>query len=142
MRALRRLWAMIAEPKHMKLAYLIIYLLTIGIGAVTLISPPQTISGEVGPIITTVWASLFILGGIVGAVAVLPGWWWAERLLGVAPVLLGLGIYLCVATVLHVQGWESGSSRLTQMGIILLASTPFVLRFLVIREYSYEPRRG
>lgn len=138
---MRALWERITEPRHMKVAYAVIYVATILIGLVTLVMPPQTIRGEVGPIITIVWASLFIVGGMAGLVTVFPGWWWAERLLGLGPVLLGLGIYLVVVIVLHAQAVETGGSRATQIGIILLAAAPFGLRFLVIREYSYEPRR-
>lgn len=141
MRALKRLWDRITEPRRMKVAYLVIYLLTIAVGTVTLISPPTSISGEIGPVITTIWAVLFIIGGIAGAITVLPGWWWMERLLAIAPVMLGLAIYLAVVVTLHVQNVESGASRLTQLGIILLAAMPFTIRSLVIREYSYEPRR-
>lgn len=140
MRAIRHAWDAIAHPRHVKVIYLVIYLVAAGIGAVTLVNPPQTISGEVGPLITVIWAALFILGGLVGSVTVLPGWWWAERLLGIGPVLLGLAIYLTVVGVLHAQSIESGGSRLTQFGIILLASSPFILRFFFIKEYSYEPR--
>ncbi|ALX66835.1 hypothetical protein [Microbacterium sp. XT11] len=141
MRALRAAWERITEPRHMKVAYLAIYMLTVVIGVVTLISPPQSIAGEAGPLITTVWAMLFIVGGAIGAITVLPGWWWAERLLAIGPVMLGLAIYLTVVTILHLQSTDAGSSRLTQVGIILLASAPFTIRALVIREYSYEPRR-
>lgn len=141
MRALRAAWERITEPRHMKIAYLVVYLLTVGVGVVTLITPPQTVAGEVGPVITIIWAGLFILGGAVGTISVLPGWWWAERLLAIGPVMLGLAIYLVVVIILHVQGADTGSSRLTQVGIIVLASAPFTIRALVIREYSYEPRR-
>lgn len=142
MRAIKAAWQRITEPRHMKVAYLAIYLLTVGVGGVTLVTPPQTVAGEVGPVITIIWAALFIVGGVVGAIAVLPGWWWAERLLAIGPVMLGLAIYLVVVVILHIQGADTGSSRLTQVGIILLASAPFSIRALVIREYSYEPRRN
>ena len=141
MGALRRLWARVTEPRHMKIAYLAIYMITVLVGIVTLLSPPQSIAGEVGPVITTIWAALFIAGGVVGMVTVLPGWWWAERLLAIGPIMIGLGIYLTVVAILHAQGAGTGASRLTQVGIILLASAPFSIRALVIREYSYEPRR-
>lgn len=140
MRALQRAWEAIAQPRHVKIIYLVIYVLSVAIGWVTLINPPQTISGEVGPVITVIWASLFILGGVVGAVTVLPGWWWAERLLSIGPILIGLAIYLCVVVALHAQSIETGGSRATQLGIILLAASPFILRFFFIKEYSYEPR--
>ena len=140
MRSLRRAWNAISEPRHVKVVYLAIYALSAGIGIVTLLKPPQTIAGEVGPILSMVWASLFILGGIAGVIAVLPGWWWIERLLCIAPTLIGLTIYFAVVVALHSQSIDSGGSRATQIGIILLAASPFILRFFFIKEYSYEPR--
>lgn len=139
-RGLRKAWDRVTRPRHVKVIYLVIYALSAGIGVVTLLNPPQTIAGEVGPALTNVWAGLFILGGLVGVVTVLPGWWWAERLLGIAPIMIGLAIYLSVVTVLHWQALDTGGSRATQIGIILLAASPFILRFFFIKEYSYEPR--
>lgn len=138
----RRLWESITEPRHLKVAYFAIYLLTVGVGVVTATNPPQSIEGPLGPILTAIWSGLFTVGGAVGAITVLPGWWWVERLLGLAPILMGLAIYLSVAATLHWHNIDTGSSRLTQIGIILLASAPFTLRGLLIRDYSYEPRRG
>lgn len=141
MRSIRAAWARITEPRHMKVAYLVVYAITTAVGVITLITPPQSIAGEVGPVLTTIWASLFIAGGLTGMITVLPGWWWAERLLAIALVILGLAIYFTVVVILHAQSADTGSSRLTQLGIILLASAPFTIRFLIIREYSFEPRR-
>lgn len=140
-RHVRALWEAITEPRHLKVAYMAIYMMTTAIGVVTLVKPPQSIEGPLGTATTTLWAGLFILGGIIGAVTVLPGWWWVERLLGITPIFIGLAIYLAVVIILHLRGLSDGASRLTQIGIILLASAPFTLRGLLIREYSYEPRR-
>lgn len=134
---------MVAEPRHLKTAYAVIYLLTALIGTVTLARPPQTIEGPLGPVASTAWACAFIVGGLAGLLAVFPGWWWAERALAIAPALIGLGIYGTVVVWQHVQSVldGGGGSRLTQIGVILLASAPFLLRGLLIREYLYEPRR-
>lgn len=140
MGALRRVWESITAPRHIKVTYLGIYVVTALTGVVTMISPPQTIAGEIGPLITPVWAALFIVGGVAGALSVLPGSWWVERLLGIAPIGLGLTIYAVVVGILHVQSVEPGSSRLTQVGIIAIAASVFLIRFLLIREYSYDPR--
>ena len=137
----RRLWERIAEPRHLKVAYAWIYMLTVGVGLVTLVKPPRTIEGPLGEAATTGWACAFILGGLLGLLTVFPGWWWAERL-AIGLVLIGLAIYVTVVIVQHIEGLESGGSRLTQIGIILLAATPFLLRGLIIRGYTYEPRRG
>ena len=138
----RALWESITEPRHLKVGYFGIYLLTVAIGVVTLVWPPRSIEGPVGSASTALWASLFIFGGVVGAVTVLPGWWWLERALAIVPISLGLLIYVVVVLILHFQGLDQGASRLTQLGVILLAGTPFALRFLLIREYTFEPRRG
>ena len=137
-----RLWQAISEPRHLQVTYLAIYALTVCVGVVTLMWPPRTIEGPLGEAATMLWAAAFIGGGLVGAIAVLPGWWWLERLLGIGLILVGLGVYLAVAIALHIDGAAEGSSRLTQIGVILLASSPFTIRFLLIWEYSYEPRRG
>ena len=134
------LWAAISEPRHLKAAYFLIYVLTSTVGVVTLMWPPRTIEGPLGSVATALWAGLFIAGGLVGAATVLPGWWWVERVLGIGLILIGLAIYLAVAITLHWQ--QVGGSRLTQVGVLVLAACPFLLRGLLIREYSYEPRRG
>lgn len=137
----RRAWEWIAEPKRLNVVYVIVYALTLAIGVQTLRQPPQSIEGPLGEGATILWASLFILGGAVGLLTVLPGWWWLERLLAIAPVCMGLTIYLAIVIALHIQGSDEGSSRLTQAGVIILAAFPFLLRSLFIWESSYAPRR-
>lgn len=136
-----RLWRAISEPRHLKIAYLAIYVATAIIGIVTLLHPPMSVEGPLGATLATIWACLYMIGGLVAAVAVLPGWWWAERLLGIIPILGGMAMYLAVVIWQHRHAVEAGGSRLTQIGIILLACSPFILRGLLIRSYSYEPRR-
>ena len=48
MRWLQRLWARITEPRRMKVFYFFVYLLTAGVGLVTLLSPPRSIAWELG----------------------------------------------------------------------------------------------
>jgi hypothetical protein len=45
MRALQRAWGKVTKPRHVKVIYLVIYIVSALIGLVTLIRPPQTISG-------------------------------------------------------------------------------------------------
>lgn len=136
----RRLWGRVAEPRHLKASYAVIYALTVAVGLVTLVKPPRTIEGPLGAAATTGWACAFILGGLLGLLTVFPGWWWAERI-AIGFVLIGLAIYITVVIMQHIEGLASGGSRLTQLGIIILAATPFLLRVQLIREYLYEPRR-
>ncbi|MGI6878846.1 hypothetical protein [Microbacterium sp. gxy059] len=136
---IRRAWESITEPRHLKVFYFGVYALTLAIGLVTLAQPPQSIEGPLGPILAALWAGMLTAGGLGGALAVLPGWWWAERL----SVLLAMGgtyIYAGIAVYLHVTG-PPGSQRLTQALTIILATTVFWLRLLLTRRWDYEPRR-
>ena len=132
-----RLWESITEPRHLKLAYLGIYALTTLLGIVTLLHPPISAEGPMGATMATVWACTYILGGVVGMITVLPGWWWAERILALLPIGLGMVMYLA-GVLWHYWG---GPLPWTYIGLILLASTPFLIRWPLIWSYSYEPRR-
>lgn len=122
----------------MKAAYAVLYAVTIGTGIVTLLVPPMSIAGELGPQLTVVWSVFWLLGGFGGLLTVFPGWWWAERL-SIVLVWAGLGIYAVVVLSLHFQ---ASGSRLTQLGMILLAAGLGYIRWLGIRKYSFEPRGG
>lgn len=135
MRALRAWWLRVTEPRHLKAAMLVFYSIAAFTGAVTLVMPPQTIEAVIGGV-TYVWSAFVLLGGAGGAVTVLPGWWWAERLCIVC-LWVGIGMYAIVLAYLHFA--ESGS-WLTQLGFLLLGAGLFYVRLLTIRTYSFDPR--
>ena len=135
---LRTAWESITEPRHLKVTYLVIYLVVVYTGVVTLIAPPRTIEGVLGSLLSLGWSGFLIVGGLGGLMTVLPGWWWAERL-SILMASAGIGIY--GATVFGLQVTQSGS-RLTQLGVIALALSVFVVRWTLIRRYSFEPRTG
>ncbi|GGH34269.1 hypothetical protein [Microbacterium album] len=135
-RVVKFLWNSITEPRHLKVAYAAIYAVVLGTGMATLLHPPRTIEGELGQLLTVIWSAFLLLGGFGGLLTVFPGWWWAERL-SIVLTLTGLGIYALVVVSLH---FTSSGSRLTQLGTILLAASPFIIRWVLIRKYSFEPR--
>lgn len=136
MRTVSRMWHQITEPRHLKVAYAVIYLVVLATGVATLLAPPQSIEGQLGNVLTVIWSVFLIVGGFGGALTVVPGWWWAERL-SLILTFAGIGIYAVVVTSLHIV---SSGSRLTQLGMILLAAAVFAVRWLLIRRYSFEPR--
>lgn len=138
MRALSRVWQRVTEPRHLKAAYAIFYTVVIGLGVIALVAPPQSISGELGPILTTTWGILALVGGAGGLLTVFPGWWFAERL-SIVIIWCALGMYLLVVIVLQVTA-ESGA-RWAQMSIFVLAAGVFYVRWYEIRDFSFEPRR-
>lgn len=127
---------MIAEPRHVKVTYALIYTAVVTTGIATLLDPPRSIEGQLGTALTVIWSVFLIIGGTVGALTVLPGWWWAERL-GIILTTTGITIYAVVVLSLHII---AEGSRLTQLGMILLASSVFIVRWVLIRHYSFEPR--
>lgn len=131
----RKAWAAITEPRHMSVIYGAIYTVAAFGGVVTLVVPPQTISGELGPALSAIWACLFLGGGLLGMSTVLQGWWKWERWAS-AFMLAGLGIYAFVIASLHLS--EQGS-RLTQLSVLLLAASVFIVRLALIRGRTYGP---
>lgn len=138
MRALRQVWLRVTEPRHLKAAYAFFYAVAIVLGLIALIAPPQSISGELGPVLTVTWGVLALFGGAGGLVTVFPGWWFAERL-SIVILWCALGMYLLVVIVLQVSS-ESGA-RWAQMTLFVFAAGLFYVRWYEIREYSFEPRR-
>lgn len=135
-RVVTTLWAMVTEPRHLSVIYGGVYTLVTLTGIATLAVPPQTIATELGPVLAVAWAILFIVGGVLGMVTVLPGWWAGERW-AILLALAGIGIYGFVITTLH---FTAAGSRLTQMGVLALASSVFVVRWALIRGRTYGPR--
>lgn len=136
MRRLRRLWSRVTEPRLLSVVYFAIYTVVLLTGVATLLAPPMSIEGALGSILTVIWSVLLIMGGTGGMLTVLPGWWWAERL-SILLVWAGIGIYLTVVISLHITG---SGSRLTQLGMIVLATSTFVVRWVLIRKYSFAPQ--
>lgn len=134
-RRLRLAWAMVSEPRYLSVVYGGIYTVAALTGAVTLINPPQTIAGELGPMFSVMWALLFLLGGMLGMGTVLQGLWKWERW-GNYLVLGGIVIYGGVISTLH---FTASGSRLTQLGVLFLAAMVFVVRITVIRGRTYGP---
>lgn len=134
--AWRDIWRSLTDPPHQKPVYAAIYVITIVTGLATILNPPMSIQAEVGPVIMDWIGIMWLAGGAVAVPAMITGWWWVERL-AIASASIGLAMYGAVVTLLHFQ---AEGSRLTQLGVILLAACAYVLRWLSIRERSFEPR--
>ena len=133
---MRALWQSISNPRHLSLIYFSAYGIALLTGLVTLAVPPTSIAGELGPVYTIAWSVFFILGGILGLATALQGWWKWERW-ACWFTLAGIGIYGGVVLTLH---FTSVGSRLTQLGVLLLAATLFAVRVTMIWGRSYGPR--
>ncbi len=135
---LRKAWASVTEPRHLKVAYALFYAAAVGLGVIALVAPPQSIAGELGPVLTVAWGVLAILGGAVGAGTVFTGWWFLERL-GIVLIWAALGIYLLVVVILQISASEG--NRGAQITLFVFAGGLFYVRWWLIRSYSFEPRK-
>lgn len=138
MRTLLRTWERVTEPRHLKTVYAVAYLVAISLGLIALIAPPQSIRGELGPVLTVAWGIFALVGGLGGVLTVFPGWWFAERL-SIVLIWLALGLYMLVVVILQFSGSEG--NRWAQMTVFPLAALLFYVRWYLIRHYSFEPRR-
>lgn len=135
---LQRAWSRVTEPRHLKVAYALFYAVAILLGVIALTAPPQSISGELGPVLTIGWGILAMVGGVVCLGTVFTGWWFLERL-GIVLIWLALGVYLLVVVLLQLTSSEG--SRGAQITLFVFAGGLFYVRWWLIRAYSFEPRR-
>ncbi|MFF2621253.1 hypothetical protein [Oerskovia jenensis] len=137
MRGLRRLYLRIQEPRVVSIIQWLIYLVTLGIGVTAFQRPPSSIEGALGVTLTTIWAVFLIVGGVLGAIAALPGIWWLER---VAVLACVTGALMYGSVVLNLHYSETGN-RLPQLGFVAIAILAFTQRWFRIRRYAYDPER-
>ena len=134
----RRIWQLIQEPRIITAATSAYWALVIAIGVAALITPPETIAHNVGTTLTLVWAAFLLVGGVLGCVGCLLGWWWIERA-GMIGAATGTLIYLTVVMILHFQGPEP---RLVGAGFIALSLFALLVRWFRIRGPQVDPTRG
>lgn len=131
------LWLRIQEPRIVSVIQFFVYLAAMAGGLAAVLSPPRSIEATAGAGITFYWAWLLLVGGTVGAVAVLPGVWWLERSAVLACTGAAL-IYAVNILALHVA--ENGN-RLVQLFMIIIVALHFTKRWFSIRRYAYDPER-
>lgn len=130
------MFMLIAEPRVARVIQFGVYLAILGAGLAALVDPPRATVGVLGPALTFLWASFLILGGLLGAVAVLPGIWWLER---AAVIATGVGVAMYGVVVLSLQ-LEPPSGRLTQLAVIVALLLSQAHRWTQIRRYDLAPK--
>lgn len=121
----------IAEPRVARILQFGIYVAMLLIGHYLLIHPPAAYVGVLGGIIVRIFGVCVLLGGLAGAIAVLPGIWWLERV-GVTLIWTGLGIFCVVALALQIS--IVGCLIAVALGLSL------GIRWMNIRRFQLAPR--
>lgn len=139
MRALRAtghaiLWLFmkVEEPRVLRIAQFALYITLAVLGGIFLSDPPSSYEGVLGLILALVFGVAITGGGLLGAIAVLPGTWWLERL-GIISLWTGLAMYIVVATAL-------GASSVG-IGVAVALAIALIIRWLTVREYQVAPGR-
>lgn len=125
------LYMRIAEPRVVRLLYFGIYLMMLLPGLLLILSPPHNIKDVVGLTSLYVLATFLLIGGLFGAVSVLPGVWWLER---VGIILICTAIAMYVVTVIALHASPIG------IAVSIAFILAFMVRFITIRHHQLAPK--
>lgn len=120
----------IEEPRVQRLLYFVFYLLIAWAGLQALLSSPDKFRDVGGPMLIITLGLSFVFGGTLGAVAILPGTWYLER---VALVSIGFGSLYRGILILSL-GISSTGAFLYYATVVLL-----LIRFLQIKRADLAP---
>ena len=134
-RIVLKIWKNVQEPKVITLLQTVLYALfaLAGVGIIAL--PPSSLENVTGSVLSVVWGSFALLGGLLGMFATPTGKWFLER----------PGIYLCGTAVVFYLGTlgylqvVSSGNPLVQMPFVAIAGIALAIRFERIRAFDYEP---
>jgi hypothetical protein len=121
----------IAEPRIIRLMQFGIYLCMIYAGFKILLEPPPQFNYVLGRVLAYMFGTFIFFGAVFGAIAVLPGIWWLERV-GLIALATGMLIYVIVVVAL-------GSSPLGIATAIAFGLT-FLQRWMEIKGPDLAPR--
>ena len=130
-------WLRIPMPRELSVAFTLLYVIAFASGIATLLVPPISLSREVGG--PEVMASVGVLLSVGALTSMWGGYrehWKVERI-GLWLMAWALLIYAAIVAALH---FSSTGSRLTQLGVIAMALTAFLIRFLMIWRFTFRPR--
>ena len=124
---------LIQEPRVVRLIMLAFYTCTAWAGYVAVAESPDLFFKAAGPLIVYSIAGFLILGGILGGIAILPGYWYIEKL-GLLSIAFGL---LCRAILIQALAGSPLAASLLASTIILVA-----VRWVSIRGADLAPKEG
>lgn len=120
----------IAEPRVVRLLHFGAYLSMLTAGTVLLLGPPHQYKDVIGLTLVIVLGIFLVVGGLLGAVSVLPGVWWLER---VGIILIATGMAMYVVIVLTLRGSVIGVA--VPFAFVCL----FTVRWITIRHFQLAP---
>lgn len=135
--AARNFWHLVNEPRGITLLVFAGYVVLTWGGQSALRNPPNTVENAAGELAMTLLSTMFVSGGVIGALTCLPGWNWLER----GGVLLAGFAALIYASIAISLGVTTNGNRDLQVSLILFAVIMLTGRAFWIWERPYAKRR-
>jgi hypothetical protein len=138
-RRARRLFLAVREPVAINTAQIIGNLAAGIAGLMAAIGAfPTLITGQIGPVLSVGVGSVLVLGGGVGAGAVLTGTWWLER---VGLLITGLGWVLLMPATLAFAFSGRGTGVWLVVALLVTALSDVFKRYQRISWAYLDPTR-
>lgn len=132
---------MFREPKAINGAQVVTNFLAAIAGFLAASGSLSTIvTGQIGPILSVIVGTILVIGGTIGAISVLLGNWWMER---VALMITGLGWTLLLPASLSFafSGRATSAAIWLIVALLIAALGDIFKRYLRIQWAYLDPRR-
>jgi len=124
-----RLYLLIREPRVIRILQALVYVSML-VGGISVVVNPSPTLIDVLTWRLQAFGLLLVGGGLLGALAVLPGWWWLERL-----GLIFLGTAIAVYTVVVITGTSAFGPAISIALLFTLGK-----RWAEVRKYQVAPK--
>lgn len=133
-----RLWRRINEPRFVSIVSFVFYVVAFFVASYSFVHPPGSLVGELGEVTMRTLLALLTLGSGIGAIAVLPGWNYLEKI-GIAANSLAMILYMFIVLTLHFT--TPGNRLLQSLVIFGLLVHACAVRWYRIKSRPYRPER-
>lgn len=124
----RRFMRLFREPRAINAAQVLADLVAAAAGLLAMVGGvPNLLTGQIGPVLAVYVGAVLLVGGVVGAAAVLVGAWWLERL---ALLVIALGWVLMLPACLSFAMTPGRSSAVwLVVALIMVALSDIFKRY-------------
>lgn len=129
-------WLQVPQPRDMSAIFAGLYAIAFATGLLAILDPPDAIVAMQGRVVMILMGILLLAGAGSAALGGYLTLWQLERV-GIVICSLALACYGYLVLAAHVQ---SEGSKMVQVGIVLMALAAFVIRYRMIRGFTYKPR--
>jgi hypothetical protein len=135
-----QLLRLLREPTGINMAQLLAYIMAGAAGLLAAVGgAPTFVQGTIGPVLSVAVGSVLALGGIIGAVAIIFGHWWLER---IALLITGLGwVLLLPAALFFAFSGRSTSGIWLVVALVIVALSDCFKRYKRIDWAYLDPTK-